>query len=105
MCTIYLAIGGSEESMKKRCEKLNEKKEEKRLKDEWNCMVILSGFLSEILFMKEFFPGEYAHYAYSYDTLSNINNCLDYLESADEVWIATSPLHWERIKIILKKLP
>ena len=105
MFTIYLAIGGSEESMKKRCEKLNEKKEEKRLKDEWNCMVILSGFLSEILFMKEFFPGEYAHYAYSYDTLSNINNCLDYLESADEVWIATSPLHWERIKIILKKLP
>ena len=105
MFTIYLAIGGSEESMKKRCEKLIEKREENRLKDEWEYMTILSGFLSETLFMKKFFPGECTHYAYSYDTLSNIKNCLAYLECADEIWIATSPLHWERIKIILKKFP
>ena len=105
MFTLYLALGGSEESMEKRCEKLIEKSEENRLKDELNCMVVLSGFLSEIQFMKKFFPGEYTHYAYSYDTLSNIENCLAYLECADEIWIATSPLHWERIKIILKKFP
>ena len=96
---IYLVLGGPEESMRKRVEALKMKRAENHGKGK----VILDGFSSEINYMREFFPGEFLSYAYSYDTLSNFQRCKGDLEDADVVYIATSLLHWERIRIILRR--
>lgn len=96
---VYLCLGGPEESMKLRVEALKKQRKE----DDGNGTFILDGFSSEISFMKQFFPGEFPSYAYAYDTLSNIQRCSSNLRDADVVYVSTSSLHWERIKIIISR--
>lgn len=95
MIAISLCLGGSEESMKKRIE---------ALKTVGYGHFVLTGFESEILFMKSLISKEdIAGYAYSYDTLSNFARCSKALHDADTIVLATSPLHWERVKLILSR--
>ena len=98
---VYLALGGSEESMELRVKALKQKKNENGYGK-----FILDGFSVEIDYMRQFFHGEFLSYAYAFDTLSNIQGCKKDLEDADVVYIASSPLHLERIKIVLgRKFP
>lgn len=102
---VYLALGGSEQSMHARLDTLRLKREENGGRGDF----ILVGFSGEIeymrQYMREFFPRDSYLYAYSWDTLSNIQCCSGNLNNADVVWIATSPLHWNRIVIVLRKFP
>lgn len=95
---VYLALGGSEESMEIRVKALKQKKNENGGGE-----FILSGFSGEIDYMRQFFHGEFLSYAYAFDTLSNFQGCITNLEKADVVYIASSSLHLERIKIVLNK--
>ena len=95
MTAISLCLGGSKESMSKRIE---------ALKRVGVGHFVLTGFESEILFMKSLIPKEdITGYAYSYDTLSNFERCSKALHDADTIVLATSPLHWERVKLIISR--
>ena len=85
--------------MKLRVDALKQKREENGGEGNF----ILDGYSSEIAYMKRFFTNEFPSYTYAFDTLSNIQCCQKSLNDADVIWVATSKLHWERIKIILRR--
>ena len=98
MTVICLCLGGSPESMKKRIAALKNIEADQ---------FVFSGFESEISFMKsQIGEKENVGYALSYDTLSNFESCLSTLKNADKILLATSPLHWRRVELIVsRKIP
>jgi hypothetical protein len=101
---IYLGLGGSDEAMKLRLGALVAE-----FKSRGAGLFLVTGFEDEIQLMKYFLEKEKGvnensiKYTYSYDTLSNLQSCLSTLEKADMIIVATSPLHWERVDLIISR--
>ena len=101
--SVYLSFGGSYDAMRLRVGNLMPEFKSR------GGLFVVTGFEDEISFMKYFLKEEKGvdedsiKYTYSYDTLSNIQSCLAILERADRIIVATSPLHWERVDLILSR--
>ena len=101
---VYLGLGGSDEAMMLRLEALMAEFKSRR-----TGFFVVTGFEDEISLMRYFLEKKKGvnensiKYTYSYDTLSNLQSCQEILERADEVIVATSSLHWERVDLILSR--
>lgn len=103
----FLCLGGPKNCMPLRMEKIVEKFKTliKDPKNEVN--LILTGYPSEISYMKEFLNQHGIHDRVneipSYDTVSNLEKTQKYWESSDSVVFSTSISHANRVKYIVGK--
>ena len=94
---IFWGIGGPMDQMKKRMDILTNQADSESL-------FVLTGYESELIFMEQALGSQKKIITIpSFDTLSNVQNCVHILSQAQHVIYSTSKLHNERIKMVCKK--
>lgn len=94
---IFLALGGPTEQMEKRMSVLKNQAGPQSL-------FVLTGYAGELKFMENALGLQKNFIEIpSYDTVSNIQNCVYILSQADNIVYSTSELHHERIEAVCKK--
>ena len=94
---IFWGIGGPTNQMEKRMDVLINQAGPQSL-------FVLTGYGGELIFMEQALKAQKNFIAIpSFDTLSNVQNCVYILSQAKYIIYSTSRLHNERIRIVCKK--